>query len=273
MPDYKVPTGYVEPHAHLLEKPPREQRLYKVMSVENLLRSVAEQYLYFNRVDRYKDFPSADAHDGEQLPRDRIINEKAKFEKAPEYSHSDSCDTSRSRTYACCFSLENSDHIWSAYGNSGQKGKVCLVFRFEKLREMLNAVFENSETLVKGYRCKQIFSINYGLIRYVDWEATRTSENYLANPILYTYIKDERYGEERELRISLSAVGIGKFAVNGDVIEDLGASLQLSFDFRRAIAAGVIEEIKHLPDTDVGHLQRELENLGISRAPGCSAPI
>ena len=66
-----APIGYIEPHASLLKRPPDDQFLYKIMSAENLLRSIDGAYLHFNRVDRYKDFPSADDHDGEQLPSDR----------------------------------------------------------------------------------------------------------------------------------------------------------------------------------------------------------
>jgi len=60
------PMGGIEPHAGMLPVPPPGQLLYKVMSIENFLRSVKESYLYFNRVDSYKDFPGADPHDGRQ---------------------------------------------------------------------------------------------------------------------------------------------------------------------------------------------------------------
>ena len=66
-----VPLGGVEPHAPLLTIPPDGQLLYKIMSVENLLRSIVGNYLHFNRVDSYSDFPGADPHDGRQLPEDQ----------------------------------------------------------------------------------------------------------------------------------------------------------------------------------------------------------
>ena len=132
-----VPVGYVEPHAGLLRMPPDTQLLFKISTVENLLKSMDGGYLHFNRVDSYPDFPGVDMHDGEQLPEDRSGNASSRFEKAPEFSAADYYDQSRSRTYACCFSLKNSDQIWKLYGTGSEKGKVCIVFSFGKLRERL----------------------------------------------------------------------------------------------------------------------------------------
>jgi hypothetical protein len=37
----------------------------------------------------------------------------------------------------------------------------------------------------------------------------------LPNPIVYTYLKDrEQYSEEKELRVSLSAIGMGHFVLD-----------------------------------------------------------
>jgi hypothetical protein len=58
-----APLGLIEPHAGLLSAPPDGQLLYKMMTVENLLRSVAGSYLHFNRVDAYQDL---DPNDGAQ---------------------------------------------------------------------------------------------------------------------------------------------------------------------------------------------------------------
>lgn len=66
-----IPTlqlGDIEPHAGLLVLPPDGQLLYKLMTIENLLRSVDGAYLHFTRVDQYSDSPIADPHDGQQLP-------------------------------------------------------------------------------------------------------------------------------------------------------------------------------------------------------------
>ena len=138
--EQRIPAylGHIEPHALMLRIPPNEQLLYKVMTVENLLRSVAGNYLHFNRVDSYSTFPNADRNDGRQLPKDYSANTAARFAKAPDYSAADYYDQSRKRTYGCCLSVENSDFIWRHYANGSEKGKVCVVFEFGKLRAILN---------------------------------------------------------------------------------------------------------------------------------------
>lgn len=77
--DIRTPVGGLETHAGLLRVPPEEQQLFKVMSVENLLRSIEGSYLHFNRVDSYSDGLGADPHDGEQLRTDRAGNEAARL--------------------------------------------------------------------------------------------------------------------------------------------------------------------------------------------------
>ena len=123
------PLGSVEPHAPVLNVPPDSQTLYKMMTVENLLHSIIGNYLYFNRVDSYIDFPGADPHDGQQLPKDQRGNTRARFEKAPNFSASDYYDQSRARTYTCCFSL------------------------------------------------------NYGIVEYVEWDTHQANTEHLPNPI------------------------------------------------------------------------------------------
>jgi hypothetical protein len=109
-------AGCIEPHALLLKQPPDDQLLYKVMRAENLLRSVSDRYLHFNRVDSYNDFPGADANDGAELPQDIPGNRGAKFVASPDFTASDYYNRARSRTYACCFSLVNSKYILATYG-------------------------------------------------------------------------------------------------------------------------------------------------------------
>ena len=266
-----APLGSIEPHAPLLHIPPEDQLLYKVMKVEDLLRSVTGNYLYFNRVDNYADFPNADKNDGRQLPMDQTANAAARFEKAPDFSAANYYDQCRGKTYACCFSTENSDFIWNNYANGSEKGKVCVVFEFGKLKTLLNSALspEGAALLYEGNVCRQIFDVNYGLVDYVDWDSNRTNELYLSNPILYTYIKDAaRFSEEKELRISLSAIGILHFALRDGTLIQFPPSLQLGFDFRRAIASAAIREILFAPDADSGFLTRELGKLRIEPAPG-----
>lgn len=265
-----APLGDIEPHAPLMRFPPDDQLLYKIMTVENLLRSVTENYLYFNRVDSYSDSPVADGNDGRQLPKDRPHNAAATFKNAPHFSAADYYDQCRSRTYACCFSIENSTYIWENYANGSEKGKVCVVFEFGKLRALLNSALSpaGAVLLCEGNPCRQIFSVNYGLVRYVPLDTHRANEEYLSNPILYTYLKDSgRFREEQELRISLSALGIGHFALSDGSLIEFPRSLQLGFDFRNAIAGAAIREIQPAAEADSDFLKQELSKRGIEPAP------
>jgi len=237
-----TPLGSVEPHLPLLKQPADEQKIYKVMSVENFIKSLSGNYLHFQRVDAYKDFPSADALDGQQLPLDQVGNQNTHFAKDPSYTAATYYDSCRSRTYACCFSLENSDYIWNEYGNAESSiGKVCLVFEFGKLRQLLNQTIQNaieqSSLMCGDLQCHQIFSINYGIVEYVKREEHQLNQERLPNPIQYTYLKEEeKYGQEKELRISLSAIGIGKFALNSGAPLNFPPTMQVQLDFRSAFA-------------------------------------
>lgn len=270
-----APLGSVEPHASMLNIPPSGQLLYKMMTIENLLRSIVGFYLHFNRVDQYIDFPDADPHDGEQLPKDRQGNEMTRFAKAPEFSAADYYDQSRCRTYACCFSLENSDFIWNKYANGSEKGKVCIIFDFDQLRETLNQNLQPGNTALEynGNRFRQIFSVNYGTVEYVEWDGHQVNEAHLPNPIKYTYLKDKKFSEEKELRISLSAPGIGQFVLNDGTTMGFPPSLQLFFDFRMAIADGTVKQILCAPDCDSGFLQAELDKLRIIPSEGSDLPL
>ncbi|MBL0037745.1 MAG: hypothetical protein IPP36_02760 [Nitrosomonadales bacterium] len=64
------------------------------------------------------------------------------------------------------------------------------------------------------------------MVDYVEWNDHQTNEQYLSNPMLYTYLKDAvAFSDEKELRISLSAIGIGQFALNDGSI--VSTSVQL----------------------------------------------
>jgi len=270
-----APLGHVEPHAAMLTAPANGRLLYKMMTVENLLRSVAGGYMHFNRVDSYVDFPGADAHDGQQLPSDQPGNALAKFAKAPDFSAANYYDQSRSRTYACCFSLENSDFIWANYANGGRKGKVCVVFDFAKLRATLNRTFQpgNAALEYNGNRCRQIFSVNYGIVEYVERDEHQANAERLPNPITYTYLKDKQFSDEKEMRVSLSTLGIGQFVLNEGVVIDFPGSLHVDFDFKAAMAVGSIVRILRGPDCDSDFLQAELHKLGVGAAPGSDPPL
>jgi hypothetical protein len=270
-PRYPAPLGSIEPHSPLLKRPSDEQLLYKIVSVENLLRSIDGAYLHFNRVSGYADFPGADLHDGEQLPTDRPINDLSRFEKAPDFSAADYYDRCRERTYACCFSLENSDYIWTHYATSAVKGKVCIVFRLDALRAMLNEACDPATCRLSynGVLCSPIFSINYGLVEYVEFSTHRKNQPHLPNPIQYAYLKSAAlYSEEKELRVTLSALGMGQFVLNDGSLMAFPVSLQVPFDFRRALATGAIQRVLCSPVGDTGFLRAELETRRILPAPG-----
>lgn len=260
-----APLGLIEPHAGLLTAPPDAQLLYKMMTVENLLRSIVGSYLHFNRVDAYKDFPSVDANDGGQLPGDQPGNLQTTFAKAPDFSASDYYNQSRARTYACCFSLENTDYIWTNYATGSARGKICVVFDFAKLRARLNQTFTqgNSALEYNGLRCHQIFSINYGVVEYVAWDEHRANAEHLPNPIKYTYLKSDNFRDERELRISLSALGIGQFVLNDGSRLKFLPGLHVGFDFKPSFADGTINQFLFSPDCDMDFLRAELAKLRI----------
>jgi hypothetical protein len=266
-----TPLGLIEPHAPLLTIPNDGQLLYKVMTVENLIRSIGGNYLHFNRVDSYVDLsgsnPFADSNDGRQLPKDEAVNSRISFEKAPDFTATDYYDKSRSRTYACCFSMENSNYIWEHYGNGSAKGKVCLVFEFGKLRATLNETLRPGNAVLEcnGTKCHQIFSINYGIIEYVDWDVHEANAKRLPNPIRYTYLKDKtKFSEEKEFRISLSAMGMGEFVLQDGSKLLFTSSLHVPFLFKTAIGDGTLRPMLCAPDTDIDFLNAELNKLQIT---------
>jgi hypothetical protein len=236
--------GSVEPHAPLLKQPAPGQQLFKMMTIENFRRSVVGNYLHFNRVDSYADFSGADQCDGSQPPRDRPSNAAVKFLKSPQFSAANYYDLARSRTYACCFSLEKSDFVWATYANGSAIGKVCVVFDLDKLRLRLNELLNRETTGLEhnGALCLQIFSINYGIVEYIDWESHQANLTRLPNPIIYTYLKDEKFLDEKEFRITLSALGIGNFVLNDGSRLEFPASMQVYFDFGAAIRDGTISQ-------------------------------
>ncbi|MCK4870540.1 MAG: DUF2971 domain-containing protein [Gammaproteobacteria bacterium] len=228
-------------------------------------------YLYFTRVDKYHDFPGADMNDGKQLPLDLSGNKASKFAKVPTFSAADAYDKSRERSYACCFSLENSKHIWQQYGNNengaNEKGKVCCVFNFGKLRSMLNNNFKKFAIIFGDQICDQIFFLNYGAVEYVDIKKVQANKEKLVNPIKYLYFKDNTFIKENELRISLSSFGVGEFVINKSVVS-FPNNLQLPFDFKKAIASGVIQRIECDSSCCAGFLQAELPAFEFAAIPG-----
>jgi hypothetical protein len=177
--------------------------------VKNLIRSIEGGYLHFNRVDHYIEGELADVQDGAELPLDQPGNAAATFERAPSFSLSDYYAQSRARTYACCFSLENSDHIWSHYGAGSVMGQVGLEFDLDRLRQWLNDGLSSSSAalMFDGTQCHQIFSINYGQAVYVARDSHRANTERAGQP------DPVRLSERRSLRrgegIACNLVGPG----------------------------------------------------------------
>lgn len=245
--------GLVEPHAGLMRILADDQPLFKVMTVGNLLRSIDGSYLHFNRVDNYADSPIADPHDGAQLPADLPRNKAARFATAPGFSAADYYARCRSRTYACCFGLENNVHLWEYYGKGDEHGKVCVEFSFGNLRRMLNGTVAVGAGLlsVDGSIFPQVMDIDHGLVTYVDRDSHEATGDHFPNPIAYNYLKDKRFGEENEFRVTLSASGAyaAYHFADGRRLE-FPPELRMSFDFRRAMDALAIAGILLDPSSD-----------------------
>jgi len=261
-----LPLAYIEPHRNLLRQPASGDLLFKVVKVSYLADMLRNNYLHFQRVDLYAE----DATDGEQLPLDRPVGAGISFEKSPTYTLEKYYDCARSRTYACCFSLEHSAYMWEHYAPA--RDAVCLVFCFDKLRQRLNstmqASLDNDGLLANGEnRFRQIFSINYGVVEYVDRQAHALHPVRMANPLQFTFLKDKGYASEMEMRVALSAQGIGQFVMNNGTRMELPSALRMHFDYREAFSGGAVTEILCPPNfVDAVHLDNlrsEMAKLGI----------
>jgi hypothetical protein len=121
----------------------------------------------------------------------------------------------------------------------------------------------NSALEYNDVRCHQIFSINYGVVEYVAWDIHRANAEHLPNPIKYAYLKSDKYRDDRELRISLTALGIGHFVLNDGSRIAFPPSLQLGFDFKSTFTDGTITRLLFAQDCDVNFLRTELDKLRI----------
>ncbi|MGA0542921.1 hypothetical protein [Neotabrizicola sp. VNH66] len=198
--------GLIEPHAPLLVQPADDQALFKIMAIDDFERSLAGAYLFFKRVDTYQD----DENDGALSPVDRDMARQGYFEKAPHRTLDDYYSDSRRRTYACCFSKENSRYIWENYGGSGgPETKVAVCTTFGTLRRLVNESVARQLASEVEWVCH--LSVNYGCVWYTDWQTDRLTDGTHPNPILATFHKDRvRFQHEQELRIALSAFGMGQ---------------------------------------------------------------
>jgi hypothetical protein len=71
-----------------------------------------------------------------------------------------------------------------------------------------------------------------------------------------------QFSNEKELRVSLSACGMGHFTLNDDKLE-FPSAISMQFDFRAALVDGTIKEFLFAPESNKGYLDKELEKLKI----------
>ncbi|HVE44938.1 MAG TPA: DUF2971 domain-containing protein [Gammaproteobacteria bacterium] len=247
---------HIEPHAYILKKPDEETLLYKITSSDNFFKMLKDNYLYFKRVNTYTD----DTRDSDQPDKDKEASEKSKFENAPEYTARHYYDSCRSKTYACCFSTENTSHIWEHYGDNDSNA-ICLVFDCYKLINFLNNYFDEARLIYNNERLINFFFINYGLVTYGDFNNAFLTQ-HLPNPIEYVYFKDEKFAKEKEFRISLSCLGKRKYRLPDGTKFNFPESLILEFDFVKAIQMKIIQQIivSH-KCTDKEMINTQLNNL------------
>jgi hypothetical protein len=89
-----------------------------------------------------------------------------------------------------------------------------------------------------------------------------------SKPCPLRYLKDASYSPEREMRVSLSALGMGEFAYADGSTMAFNDSLQVQFDFRAAFADGTIKQILMAPGSNLDFLRAEFGKLGITAIEG-----
>jgi hypothetical protein len=142
------------------------------------------------------------------------------------------------------------------------------------LNATLQATLDNHGLLMQGENAfLQIFSINYGIVEYVDRQDHALHPKRMANPIQFTFLKEKaRYANEKELRVTLSALGIGQFVLTSGAAMEFPPALQMGFDYREAFSGGAITEILCPPSfVDAQHLdtlRSEMAKLRMMATPG-----
>ncbi len=137
---------------------------------------------------------------------------------------------------------------------------------FGKLRKALNEILDFSYLVQNNNMYLPIFNINYGYVQYCNWDEHSTGSG--VNPINYLYLKDAKYKNEQELRISLSAIGCRKFVSNDRSNIDFSSSLQLEFNWQEAIDRQIIQKI--ICGKDVASKLPEFRNLKPTLLPSHS---
>lgn len=249
----------IEPHKYILRKPHANKYIYKIIPGNYFLDMAKNNYLYFRRVDKYSD----DINDSALPDKDRNLSQQSKFQYAPNISMADYYDGCRSKSYACCFTTKISEHVWKHYGSDNNS--ICLIFKSGKLIEYINTTLNNSRLIIKDHLYHDFFWINYGLVEYMDYNEQYLLK-YLPNPTKYIYIKDMKYSEEKEFRISLSCSQYTSYVLpNGEHLT-FPESIQLELDFKSAIANGVIKRLEIKSSHEATYLQ-EIRNFLGSNIP------
>ncbi|APF03543.1 TPA: DUF2971 domain-containing protein [Legionella pneumophila] len=219
----------IEPHKHILKKPHGNKDIYKIIPGSYFLDMIKQKYLYFRRVDTYSD----DLNDSALPNKDRILSQQSKFQYAPNISMSDYYDKCRSKSYACCFTTQISNYIWRHYCDNDPNA-ICIVFKSGQLIKYLNSTLSNSRLIINERVHHDFFWINYGLVKYIDYDDQYLLE-LLPNPTEYLYIKNRKYSKEKEFRISLSCLQYGHYVLpNGEELQ-FPESIKLEFDFTKKV--------------------------------------
>jgi hypothetical protein len=247
----------VEPHKNILTQQ-SGILLYKIIDYNHFLDMLDYNYIYFSRVDKYKDIRDSD------LPnKEREIYKYIKFENNPKVSLIDYYNSCRAKTYACCFSIKNSPYIWQEYGGNNAK-KVCLVFDSNSLIKYLNKIMCSAKIQYNNKIISNFFYINYGLVKYGSLK--EVIDQKPLNPIRYTFFKDKKYNKDNEFRISLSCNGAPKYKINGSEFIFPKSIKLSSFNFKEVFYSEIIKRIEISQDCD-GIIQEDLKLRHYSYIP------
>ncbi|OCH98965.1 hypothetical protein A8135_09415 [Legionella jamestowniensis] len=211
-----------------LKRPIKPKKIYKIMSKYDFERSRNNNYLFFNRIDRYPD-----KNDGLQLLQDSKGNKKSTFEKNPNFNWYDHLNNIRKATFACCFSTIENKEYKKDYGSQDESGKVLLTINLSNFLKSLQDLRCNNSIPLDN----QIY-LCFSMIRYVDWNNCRINKRELQNYISYVFIKDkENWKHEKEFRLVLLP---NPLAINTYNKYD---SLFLKYDINKAVRDKIIESI------------------------------
>tara|TARA_R110002110_G_C13467715_1_gene719477 strand:+ start:2757 stop:3542 length:786 start_codon:yes stop_codon:yes gene_type:complete len=230
----------IEPHEQLLTKPSNDTLLYKIVPSKFFFDMLRNDYLYFRRVDTYHD----DNRDSEQPDNHNDTYGKKVFEKDPTFTLTDYYNRCRARTYACCFTTENTKYIEDNYSN-GDPSCICLVFQCGKFIEQLNSIYNETKISFKNQLLENFFYINYGLVTYGKFNNFISKRGDMANPIEFAYFKDEdKYSKEKEFRITLSTHGMPKaFQLPDKSKFSFPDFIKIELNFKEALISNALKMI------------------------------